>query len=59
MTMEKAISDCIGQLVRKNSESVVAVMLPDDRLDPSRDVAIGSSIHPRHDTHIEFAQVRP
>lgn len=54
-----AISDRLGQLVRTNSESVLAVTLPDDTLDPSHDVAISSSIRPRHDTHIEFVTYGP
>jgi len=49
-----AISDRLGELVRTNSESILAVTLPDDKLNPSRDVAISASIHPRPDTHIEF-----
>lgn len=48
------ISVRLGQLVRTNSESILAVTLPDDRLKPAEDVAISSSIHPGQDTHIEF-----
>ena len=48
------ISDRLGELVRTNSESILAVTLPDDRLKPWADVAISASIHPDHDTHIEF-----
>jgi cholesterol oxidase len=48
------ISDRLGQLVRTNSESILAVTLPDDKLKPWNDVAISASIHPRPDTHIEF-----
>lgn len=48
------ISDRLGKLVRTNSETVLAVTLPDDKLDPAYDVAISASFHPRHDTHIEF-----
>jgi cholesterol oxidase len=49
-----ALSPRLGQLVRTNSESVLAVTLPDDRLRPDRDVAISASIHVTHDTHIEL-----
>ena len=49
-----ALSDRLGHLVRTNSESVLAVTLPDDRLKPWNDVAISSSFHPDADTHIEF-----
>lgn len=48
------ISDRLGQGVRTNSESILAVTLPDDRLQPSRDVAISASIHVNADTHIEL-----
>ena len=49
-----AISDRLGHLVRTNSESLLAVTLPDDKLAPWNDVAISASIHPRPDTHVEF-----
>ena len=48
------ISDRLGQLVRTNSESILAVTLPEGMARPWNDVAISSSIHPRPDTHIEF-----
>jgi len=48
------VSDRLGELVRTNSESILAVTLPDDKLKPANDVAISASIHPRPDTHIEF-----
>lgn len=48
------LSARLGQLVRTNSESILAVTLPDDRLQPSRDVAISASVHVSHDTHIEL-----
>jgi cholesterol oxidase len=48
------LSGRLGQLVRTNSESVLAVTLPDDRLEPWRDVAISSSIHTSDDTHVEL-----
>jgi len=48
------ISDRLGHLVRTNSESVLAVTLPEGMARPWNDVAISSSIHTSHDTHIEF-----
>ena len=48
------LSARLGELVRSNSESILAVTLPDDRLKPWADVAISASIHPDQDTHIEF-----
>jgi cholesterol oxidase len=48
------ISDRLGQLVRTNSESILAVTLPEGMARPWNDVAISSSIHPTPDTHIEF-----
>ena len=48
------LSDRLGHLVRTNSESILAVTLPDDRMDFTRSVAISSSIYPDPDTHIEF-----
>ena len=48
------VSDRLGQLVRTNSESILAVTLPEGIARPWNDVAISSSIHPRPDTHIEF-----
>lgn len=54
------ISDRLGQLVRTNSESILAVTLPaTTAFDPTHDVAISSSIHPRSDTHIEFVTYGP
>ena len=47
------ISDRLGQLVRTNSESILAVTLPDDSLHVSRSVAISSGIDADADTHIE------
>lgn len=47
------ISDRLGDLVRTNSESVLAVTLPDDSTDTWNSVAISSSIHTDKDTHIE------
>ena len=48
------ISDRLGELVRTNSESVLAVTLPDDRVDPTESIAITSSVYPNEKTHIEF-----
>lgn len=47
------ISERLGQLVRTNSESVLAVTLPDDSIESWRSVAISSSIHTDKNTHIE------
>ncbi len=48
-----AISDQLGELVRTNSESIMAVTAPDDRYDFANSVAITSSIYPDPNTHIE------
>jgi cholesterol oxidase len=48
-----AISNRLGQLVRTNSESVLAVTLPDESRDTWNSVAISASIHVDRDTHIE------
>jgi cholesterol oxidase len=48
-----AVSDRLGNLVRTNSESILAVTAPDDANDFTRGVAITSSIYPDPDTHIE------
>ncbi len=47
------ISDRLGELVRTNSEAVLAVTLPPGSEDLSKRVAITSSIYPDPDTHIE------
>ena len=47
------LSPRLGELVRTNSESLVAVTAPDDAHDFSRSVAIGSSVHPSPDVHAE------
>ena len=47
------ISDQLGQLVRTNSESVLAVRLPDGSADVWNSVAISSSVHTDKHTHIE------
>jgi len=48
------ISERLGQLVRTNSESILAVTMPEGTARPWNDVAISSSIHTSADTHIEF-----
>ena len=48
------ISDRLGELVRTNSESVLAITLPKGTARPWNDVAISASVHPTSDTHIEF-----
>lgn len=48
------LSDRLGELVRTNSESILAVTLPDDSTKPWFDVAISGSVHPNDDTHIEL-----
>jgi cholesterol oxidase len=40
--------------VRTNSESILAVTMPEGTARPWNDVAISASIHPSPDTHIEF-----
>lgn len=47
------ISDRLGCLVRTNSESILAVTLPEGEDRPWNDVAISASIHTSADTHIE------
>jgi cholesterol oxidase len=48
------LSDRLGDLVRTNSEAILAVTAKDDRFDFSTDtIAITSSIYPDADTHIE------
>jgi cholesterol oxidase len=48
------LSDRLGELVRTNSESILAITLPKEVGEIWNDVFISSSIHPREDTHIEF-----
>jgi cholesterol oxidase len=48
------ISSRLGQQVRTNSESVLAVTFPEGPARPWNDVAISASVFPRADTHIEF-----
>ncbi len=47
------ISRRLGELVRTNSEAIVAVTLPKGSEDLTKRVAISSSIYPDPDTHIE------
>jgi cholesterol oxidase len=49
------VSDRLGELVRTNSEAILAVTLPDGALegDMTKRVAISGSIYPDPDTHIE------
>jgi cholesterol oxidase len=48
-----AISDRLGELVRTNSEAILAVTLPNGAEDMTRRVAITSGVYPDPDTHIE------
>ena len=48
------LSGRLGELVRTNSESILAVTAPDDARDFASGVAISSSIYPDPDTHIEL-----
>lgn len=48
------LSPRLGEQVRTNSESILAVTLPTDADRPWQDVAISASIHPDPDTHIEL-----
>lgn len=47
------ISARLGRLVRTNSESILAITMPDDSLQLWQSVAISSSIHTDANTHIE------
>ncbi len=47
------LSDRLGELVRTNSEAILAVTVPRGHEDLSKRVAISSSIYPDPDTHIE------
>lgn len=47
------LSRRLGELVRTNSEAILAVTAPDDSVDFTRRVAITGSIYPDPDTHIE------
>jgi cholesterol oxidase len=47
------LSDRLGEVVRTNSEALLAVTASRDKYDFHRSVAISSSIYPDEDTHIE------
>jgi cholesterol oxidase len=47
------VSTRLGELVRTNSEAVLAVTAKDDGVDYSKRVAISGSIYPDENTHIE------
>jgi cholesterol oxidase len=53
------LSDRLGELVRSNSESILAVTPEEDHHDFTKTVAISSSIYPDHDTHIELVTYGP
>ncbi len=53
------LSDRVGALVRTNSESILAVTLPDDRLRVGYDVSISASVFVSRETHIEFVTYGP
>ena len=47
------LSDRLGELVRTNSEAILAVTAKDDSVDFTKRVAISGSIYPDENTHIE------
>ena len=47
------VSHRLGELVRTNSEAILAVTAPDDSIDYTKRVAISGSIYPDENTHIE------
>ena len=47
------VSDRLGELVRTNSEAILAVTAPDDSVDYTKRIAISGSIYPDENTHIE------
>jgi cholesterol oxidase len=47
------LSDRLGELVRTNSEAILAVTLPDGAPDITRRVSITGSIYPDPETHLE------
>jgi cholesterol oxidase len=47
------ISPRLGEIVRTNSEAILAVTAPDDSVDYTKRVAISGSIYPDENTHIE------
>jgi len=48
------LSARLGELVRTNSESLLAVTRLPETLRPEHDVAISASFYPQPDTHLEF-----
>ncbi|WP_328601597.1 GMC family oxidoreductase [Nocardia terrae] len=48
-----ALSDRLGELVRTNSESILAVTAPDDARDFARGLALTSGVYPSPNTHIQ------
>ena len=48
-----AISDCLGQRVRTNAESLIGVRIPRSPEDLSQGIAIGSGVYIDEHTHIE------
>ena len=53
------LSERLGELVRTNSETLLAVTFPDDRHDFTKSVTITSSIFPDPATHVELATFGP
>ena len=47
------VSHRLGELVRTNSEAILAVTAPDDSVDYTKRIAISGSIYPDENTHIE------
>ena len=47
------VSHRLGELVRTNSEAILAVTAPDDEIDYTKRIAISGSIYPDENTHIE------
>lgn len=47
------LSDRLGELVRTNSETILAITMPDDHYDFSRGVALMSGVEPDSTTHIQ------
>jgi cholesterol oxidase len=54
-----SLSRRLGELVRTNSETLLAVTFPDDRHDFTKSVTITSSIFPDPSTHVELATFGP
>ena len=53
------VSQRLGELVRTNSEAILAVTAPDDSVDYTKRVAISGSIYPDENTHIETVSYGP